>query len=250
MASIDISEEAGVRYLHFGSHWIQGAMRIARPWALELDYTRDMMVPLLLRPQRTWPKNVLQVGLGAASLTKFLYRHRPHAKQVVVEISPDVVTAAWQFFKLPDDNARLTIDVGDGHAYMAASRARFDLILVDGFDAKGRAGMLDTVPFYCNCRARLADDGILVANLLSRRRGAAPGLAPIREAFEERVLALPPCEAGNTIVMATAGAPIDVTFAELRSAARALKADTGLNLLPTVAGMTAMYGASGADILL
>jgi spermidine synthase len=46
--NIDISEEAGVRYLHFGSSWIQGAMRIARPFALELDYTREMMVPLLL----------------------------------------------------------------------------------------------------------------------------------------------------------------------------------------------------------
>ena len=250
MASIDISEEAGVRYLHFGSHWIQGAMRIARPWALELDYTRDMMVPLLLHPQRAWPKSVLQVGLGAASITKFFYRHRPRSKLVVVEISADVVTAAWQFFKLPDDAARLTIDIGDGHAYMAATRARFDLILVDGFDAKGRAGMLDTVPFYCNCRARLADDGMLVTNLLSRRRGATAGLERIREAFEERVLALPQCEAGNTIVLATAGAPIQATFDELRAAARALKADTGLDLLPTVAGMVTMYGAGGEDILL
>ena len=33
---VDISEEAGVRYLHFGSDWVQGAMRIARPWSLEL----------------------------------------------------------------------------------------------------------------------------------------------------------------------------------------------------------------------
>ena len=44
-----VSEEDGVRYLHFGSRWIQGAMRIARPFALELPYTRDMMFPLLLR---------------------------------------------------------------------------------------------------------------------------------------------------------------------------------------------------------
>jgi hypothetical protein len=51
-------------------------------------------------------------------------------------------------------------------------------------------------------------------------------------------------------VLATAGAPIHASFDELRSAARALKADTGLNLLPTVAGMVAMYGSGGADILL
>src|SRR5574340_598280 len=45
---IDIREEAGVRTLHFGSEWIQGAMRIARPWNLELEYTREMMAPPVL----------------------------------------------------------------------------------------------------------------------------------------------------------------------------------------------------------
>jgi spermidine synthase len=33
-----------------------------------------------------------------------------------------------------------------------AKRIHFDLILVDGFDAKGRAGKLHTVPFYRLCR--------------------------------------------------------------------------------------------------
>ena len=40
--AIDISEADGVRYLHFGSEWVQGAMRVARPWSLELAYTRDL----------------------------------------------------------------------------------------------------------------------------------------------------------------------------------------------------------------
>ena len=59
---IDISEEAGVRYLHFGSRWIQGAMRIARPWHLELDYTKEMMAPLLMRDERRFPRKVLLIG--------------------------------------------------------------------------------------------------------------------------------------------------------------------------------------------
>jgi 16S rRNA A1518/A1519 N6-dimethyltransferase RsmA/KsgA/DIM1 with predicted DNA glycosylase/AP lyase activity len=33
---------------------------------------------------------VLQIGLGAASVTKFLHRHRPQAKLTVVEIDPRV----------------------------------------------------------------------------------------------------------------------------------------------------------------
>jgi spermidine synthase len=46
---IDISEESGVRYLHFGSDWVQGAMRLRKPNALELTYTREMMAGLLFR---------------------------------------------------------------------------------------------------------------------------------------------------------------------------------------------------------
>ena len=114
---IDISEEAGVRYLHFGSAWIQGAMRVARPWSLELDYTREMMAALLLRPpsqHHGWPKKVLLIGLGAASLTKFIYRYLPQSKITVVEIEPRVVAAARHHFRLPDEDARLHIEIGDG----------------------------------------------------------------------------------------------------------------------------------------
>src|SRR5262249_24617195 len=156
--SIEVSEEKGVRYLHFGSHWIQGAMRLARPWALEPEYTRDMMVALLLRSTARWPKSVLVIGLGAGSVAKFLYRHRPGAFLTVVEIEPAVVNAASQFFRLPDDARRLAIEIGDGHDFVAATRRHFDLIMVDGYDAKCRAGMLETLPFYCNCRSRLSDD--------------------------------------------------------------------------------------------
>jgi spermidine synthase len=105
--SIDISEESGVRFLHFGSSWVQGAMRIARPWNLELDYTKEMMASLLMRDDSHFPRKVLLIGLGAGSLTKFLYRNCPLAKLTVVEIEPRVVMAARQYFKLPDDPLRL-----------------------------------------------------------------------------------------------------------------------------------------------
>ncbi len=233
-ASIEVSEEEGVRYLHFGSPWIQGAMRIARPWALELEYTRDMMIALLLRPSRRWPKSVLLVGLGAASLTKFLYRNRPRANLTVVEIDAAVVRAAVQFFKLPVD-PRIAIEIGDGHDFVAATGRDFDLILVDGFDAKSRTGRLDTALFYRNCRARLTTHGVLVVNFLNARRGLAQSLERISASFSERALALPHCASGNVIAVAATGERISLSIDEMRRAARRLKRDTGLNLLPTLA---------------
>lgn len=230
--SIDIREDSGVRTLHFGSDWVQGAMRIARPWNLELEYTREMMASLLLRDA---PRKVLLIGLGAASLTKFLYRNYPHAHLTVVEIEPAVIAAARQFFKLPEDPKRLHLVIGDGAQYVMDSHKKFDLILVDGFDEKARTGALETLPFYQACRARLSDDGMMSINLLTRSRGFKATAARIAEAFDDRALVLPSCESGNAAALAAGGAPIAITFEELKGNALKLKEITGLNLLPTLA---------------
>ena len=229
---IDIREEAGVRYLHFGSEWVQGAMRIARPWNLELEYTREMMAALLLRDA---PRKVLLIGLGAASLTKFLYRHYPLAHLTVVEIESGVVAAARQFFKLPEDPRRIHLVIGDGAEYVLNSDKRFDLILVDGFDENARSGELSTLRFYLSCRARLSNDGLMAVNLFGNSRGFAASLKRIMEAFADRALAFPSCESGNAIALAAAGDPIDISIDDLKSSALALKEETGLNLLPTLA---------------
>lgn len=234
MHSIDISEEAGVRYLHFGSSWVQGAMRIARPFALELDYTREMMLPLLLHGD-DWPRKVLQIGLGAASITKFLYRHRPQAKLTVIEIEPRVEAAARQFFKLPDDPARIDIRHADGADFMVASRQHYDLILVDGFDAEARTGRLDTLPFYLDCRARLGAGGLLCVNLLSRRKDFGKSVKRLQEAFDGHAIAFPSCDSGNAIAMAAIGVSPAPTLEELKAEAKHLKHETGLNLLPVLA---------------
>jgi spermidine synthase len=223
-----VSEAAGVRYLHFSSDWIQGAMRIARPYALELDYTREMMAGLLLRPDPAWPRRALLIGLGAASLTKFLHRHRPDAKLTVVEIEPAVVAAARQHFKLPDADHRLNVVIGDGADFVAGTKQKFDLIMVDGFDEKARTGMLDSAPFYANCAALLSDQGLLVTNLLSRSKSVLHSVERLATAFGGRALAFPSCDSGNTVAFAAKGDNIDVGLSELRATARVLKTETGL----------------------
>jgi spermidine synthase len=248
MPKIEISEERGVRYLHFGSAWVQGAMRIARPYALELEYTRDLMVPLLFHGGE-WPGSVLQVGLGTASVTKFLYRHRPEARMTVVEIAEQVVMAAYQYFRLPEPSPRLHVEIAEGHDYLARTSRKFDFIVVDGFDEKGRAGMLDSAPFYANCRARLTRRGALAVNLVTRTRGVRPSVDRMREAFDGRVFVLPPSEAGNIVAVAVAGDEVHESWEELRTRAVALRAASGLNLLPSLArAQLAARGEAGLGL--
>ena len=230
---IEVSEEAGIRYLHFSIDWIQGAMRVKRPNALELAYTREMMAGLLFR-DAPWPKSALLIGLGAGSLAKFIYHHLPETKITVVEIDPQVEVIARLHFKLPDDPLRLKVVIGDGAEYMLAGGKKFDCILVDGFDKRGRAGVLDTIPFYQACRARLTRNGLMATNLLGHSRGFHASKARIAEAFDGRSLVFPSCDSGNTIAFATGGDLVDVRAEELTARAVKLHEATGLNLRPTI----------------
>jgi len=248
--SIDVSEEAGVRYLHFGSSWIQGAMRIARPWNLELEYTKEMMASLLLREDSRFPRKILLIGLGSASLTKFLYRNYPLAKLTVVEIEPRVVAAARQFFKLPEDPLRLKIEIDDGVAFVLNSAQTYDLILVDGFDADARAGALDTLPFYQAARARLNDRGIMAVNLLGRSKGFEVSVERISKAFNGRAIAFPSCDSGNAICFAADGDTINAPLDDLKDQALELKEKTGLNLLPTLVRLEQAQTCAGGMLAL
>ena len=189
---------------------------------------------------------MLQVGLGSASITRYLYRHKPRSRLTVVEIVPEVVSRRAHFFKLPDDPKRLRVVVADGHDYLANNDEPFDMIVVDGYDESGRTGMLDTLPFYANCRARLGPGGILAVNLLDRQRGsAAASSVRIGEAFDHRVLLVPPSVDGNIVAIAAGEEPVRVALSVLNARAEKLNAATGLDLAPTVARIAAQLDAEG-----
>lgn len=247
---IDISEHKGVRYLHFGSEWVQGAMRIRRPFDLELAYTREMMAGLLLREDARWPRSALVVGLGAGSLVKFCRHHLPSCRLQVVEIEPRVVAAARQFFQLPAEDHHLSIAIADAADHVLGDDRHYDCILVDGYDSQARAGALATLPFYQACRARLTDQGLVAVNLFGRSRGYLPTLERLIDAFDNRVLAFPSCDSGNVVAFAAAGAPIGTSLAELRQRAETLRDRTGLDLRDTLSRIEAAGTLPGGHLIL
>lgn len=233
---IEISEQSGVRYLHFGSEWIQGAMRISQPNALELAYTRDFMAALLLRPEA---KRFLLIGLGAGSIAKFIYHRIPDSHLVVVEINPRVLHVAREFFSLPSDSDRLDIVIDDGASYVQESSAQFDIIFVDGFDRHARVGALDTRAFYQACRLRLSDEGLLAVNLFGRTRRFDASINRIAQAFDDRIVVLPPSEGGNVIAFGVVGSPVELGGRELKTQAKNLREISALNLSHVISGLQA-----------
>lgn len=237
--SIDISEKGGIRYLHFGSQWVQGAMRIKRPYDLELAYAQDMMLSLLLtscsaETLLSRPLRILQIGLGAGSLVKWCHRHLPNAQITAVEINPSVYAAARQFFNLPSDDERFAVAIGDGVAFLQDAPGNWDLILLDGYDADGRPGALDSEDFYRTCHDRLSDQGLLATNLLGLARTYAQSLERISLAFNENIAILPACSSGNRIVFAGKNSvqPALNEHTRLSVLAAVLNDTTSLDLMP------------------
>ncbi len=205
-----LSEFDGVRYLHLGTPWVQGAMRIRKPAAIELEYVQRMLVWLLLRDEAeldtadAWSHTrALQLGLGAASITRFC--HRLGMATTAVEINPSVIEACRLWFALPPDGERLAVLEADAAAFVAdpAQRGTADVLCVDLYDQDAASPVLDSETFYRDCAALLGDDGVMTVNLFGRDASFERSAARIAAAFAPgRVMCLRPTREGNTIVIA------------------------------------------------
>ena len=177
-----VIDDGEIRQLLFSLDFIQSGMRIDDPCALEFAYTRKMMAFLLFVPN---PEHVLMVGLGGGSLAKFCHRHLPGTRLTVVEVNPDVI-ALREAFGVPDD-PRLAIIQADAADYLSAAEGDADVLLLDGFDAKGIAPAFLNRSFYQAARRRLRPGGLVVANFAGPRKYWSRHLALLNEAFEGRV---------------------------------------------------------------
>jgi spermidine synthase len=205
LAPATISEADGVRYLHLGTPWVQGAMRIRQSLALELEYIQRMMVWLLLRePEALTKGRAVQLGLGAAAITRFCHSTL-RMRCTAVELNPSVIDACRMWFHLPTESPRFEM-IEEDAARFAADPARAEsasVLCVDLYDHDAASPVLDSEDFYRDCHRLLADGGVMTVNLFGRDASFERSAARIAAAFgAERVRSLRPTREGNTIVVA------------------------------------------------
>jgi spermidine synthase len=211
--------------LLFGWSTIQSAMRVSDPDQLLFDYTRMMMSFKLFRPE---PRRIAMIGLGGGSLAKACYRCLPNCDITVVEIDPEVI-ALREKFHIPPDDPRFRVICADGVDYLATAGTQPDVLLVDGFDSKGLPQALSEKAFYDSCRARLGVGGLLVANLCDNSRAFATLVQRIAGSFDGQAIAIPAERRGNRVVFASADPAFPPSFEALKSAARHLPSQEGVD---------------------
>lgn len=195
---VEVRERSGVRTLHLNSDTVQSAMRIDRPDALELSYTRAMMAFLLFCAP---PPRLVLVGLGGGSLAKFIYRLMPETRTTAVEIDAEVIDVAHIYFALPRDSGRLRTMVADGAQFVGAQSATVDSLLVDAYDGDSLAASFASDSFFFAARRSLAAGGIFAINLWSNDRTFDRNLRRIEQAFGGACVCLPAERPGNVVVL-------------------------------------------------
>jgi spermidine synthase len=202
---VNFSDYGDIRTLHLSTEWVQGSMIIDSPFEIELEYVQRMMAWLLLVDAASVPKRrAMQLGLGAATCTKFCFK-KLRMQTTAVEINPQVITACRLWFKLPPDDAKLEVVLADAALEIQKPQwqGQIDALQVDLYDHDAAAPVLDSADFYADCRRLLTDDGVMTVNLFGRSSSFQSSVDKIAEAFgTDAIWAFKPTREGNTIVLA------------------------------------------------
>jgi spermidine synthase len=205
LPEVNFSDFGDVRFLHLGTEWVQGSMLVNAPFDIELEYVQRMMAGLLfMAAPGVAKRHAMQLGLGSAALTKFCYK-KLRMTTTAIEINPRVVAACRLWFKLPQDDVRLSVILADAALEVQQPRHRgtVDLLHVDLYDQEAAAPVLDSADFYAHCHDLLTDDGVMTVNLFGRDASYERSLERIAEAFgPQAVWAFRPTREGNTVVLA------------------------------------------------
>lgn len=240
---VNFSDEGEIRHLHLDSIWIQGSMNLDDPVALVHEYIQRMFVWLLFMDPASVPRRqALQLGLGAGSLTKFCHKTL-RLKTAAVEINPQVIAACRGWFKLPQDNSRLTVVQADASQEIRQPRWQesVDALQVDLYDQEAAGPVFDSAAFYGDCRSTLTPEGCMTVNLFGRSSSFQRSITNMEKTFSKEALwAFKATREGNTVVMAQR-TPSRPSRAALLERAQAIGQQWGLPAEKWVRGFKPVY---------
>ncbi len=235
-----------------GDEMVQTLMDLADPDTPTLAYTRGMAAPLLVVEA---PQRMLLIGLGGGTMVRYLRARAPQVELDVVEIDPEVVRLAAEWFGVVA-GPRLHIHTDDGARFITETPDRYDIVWLDAFLDPGRddtdvAGVpteLRARPLLEAARARLRPGGVAAFNI-HHVFGHHEHIDAIAAVFP-RVYVATPRDSNERIVLALEGdVPLDLDAVRARAAALDAAGTWGVPLAELAATLTPWTPQAPADPL-
>jgi spermidine synthase len=153
--------ERGVRTLYL-NNLAQSAMYLNGSHGAVFRYTDYFNMAFLFNSDA---ERVLFIGGGGFSGPKQFLEYYPDLVVDVVEVDPEVVRVAGEYFNVVDD-PRLNVFVEDGRTFLADAE-EYDLIVLDAYSRTYVPFHLMTLEFFQALGEHLTTDGVIVSNLIS-----------------------------------------------------------------------------------
>ncbi len=145
----------------FLNGYLHSQMNKDNPNDLVVDYTKFFPLGMGLNNDA---KKVLFIGGGGFSGPKYFLHNYPNVSVDVVEIDPEVVEVAKEYFFLDDTNPNLRIFTQDGREFLANHREKYDLVILDAFSKSYVPFHLMTMEFYEILYNELNPGGVVISN--------------------------------------------------------------------------------------
>ncbi|MDQ3852960.1 MAG: fused MFS/spermidine synthase, partial [Thermoproteota archaeon] len=165
---LDVIDRGNIRTLYLDGN-IHSQMHKDKPEELVNTYTKYFHLGFLFSPNA---KDVLFIGGGGFSGPKNFLSTYSDVRIDVVEIDPDVISAARNYFNLPVDNgSRLMIYNDDARNFLSKTEKEYDLIILDAFSKNYVPFHLLTLEYFQLLDKKLTSDGIIISNNIGSMTG-------------------------------------------------------------------------------
>ena len=165
---LDVIDNGNIRTLYLDGN-IHSQMYKNKPEELVNTYTKYFHLGFLFNPDA---KDVLFVGGGGFSGPKNFLSMYSEARIDVVEIDPDVISTARNYFYLPANNgSRLMVYNDDARNFLSKTEKKYDLIILDAFSKNYVPFHLMTLEYFQLLDGKLTSDGIIISNNIGSMTG-------------------------------------------------------------------------------
>lgn len=164
-SSLLVLEQDNFRIMYLDGA-VHSSMNLDDPNGLVIAYTKTFHLAGLFGNLN----DVLFVGGGGFSGPKNFLSQYPNARVDVVEIDPEVIDAAKQFFFVKDD-PRLGIINMDARLYLSQTDKKYDAIILDAYSGYSIPYHLLTVEYFELLSEHLNEGGLVVSNFIGTLEG-------------------------------------------------------------------------------
>jgi spermidine synthase len=165
---LDVIDSGNIRTLYLDGN-IHSQMYKDKPEELVNTYTKYFHLGFLFNPNA---KDILFIGGGAFSGPKNFLSTYSEARIDVVEIDPDVISTARNYFNLSANNgSRLMVYNDDARNFLSKTEKKYDLIILDAFSKNYIPFHLMTLEYFQLLDEKLTSDGIIISNNIGSMTG-------------------------------------------------------------------------------